>query len=56
MVGTHTPMQDPVTHAELTHAVLPPQAPLEEHVSTLFPEHRVAAGAHTPVHEPPTHA
>jgi hypothetical protein len=49
-------MHDPVTHAELTQAVLLPHVPLDEQVSTLLFTHRVAAGAHTPVHVPPTHA
>jgi hypothetical protein len=54
--GTQLPMQDPVTHAELTHAVLFPHAPLEEQVSTLLFTHRVAAGAHTPMQLPPEQA
>jgi hypothetical protein len=49
-------MHDPVTHAELTHAVLFPHAPLEEQVSTLLFTHRVAAGVQTPVQFPPTQA
>lgn len=49
-------MHAPLTHADETQGVLPPQAPLEEHVSTLLPVHRVAFGVHTPVQLPPTHA
>src|SRR5689334_115586 len=33
--GTHTPVHAPLTHADDTHAVLLPHAPLDEHVSTL---------------------
>jgi hypothetical protein len=38
------------------HAVGLVQAPLVEHVSTLFPEQRIALGAQTPVQLPLTHA
>ena len=50
------PMHDPVTQAELAHAVLFPHVPLEEQVSLLLSTHLVAFGAHTPTQEPPTHA
>ena len=33
----HTPVHAPVTHADATHAVLLPQVPFAEQVSTLFP-------------------
>jgi hypothetical protein len=46
----------PFTQADETHGVLLPHAPLDEHVSTLLPVHRVAFGVHTPVQLPPTHA
>jgi hypothetical protein len=46
----------PPAHAEETQAVGFVQAPLVEHVSTLFPEQRMAFGAHTPVQLPLTQA
>jgi hypothetical protein len=54
--GTQTPVHAPPTQADETHAVLLPQAPPDEHVSTLLFTHRVAFGVHTPVQLPPTHA
>lgn len=35
--GSHTPAHAPFTHADATHAVLLPQVPFAEQVSTLFP-------------------
>jgi hypothetical protein len=49
-------MHDPVTHAELTHAVLLVHAPPEEHVSTLLFTQWVVPGEQTPVQLPPTQA
>jgi hypothetical protein len=56
VVGSHTPVHAPLTHAEDTHATAVPHAPLTLHVWTPLPEHRVALGVQTPVHAPFTHA
>jgi hypothetical protein len=52
----HTPVQEPVTHAELTQATAEPHCPDALQVCTPLPEHCMAPGEHTPVHEPLAHA
>jgi hypothetical protein len=54
--GAHEPVQAPLRHVWLVHAVAVLHAPAAEQVSTPFPEHWVVAGTHTPVQEPLTHA
>jgi hypothetical protein len=54
--GTHTPVHEPLTHADATHAVVEPHWPLELQTWVLFPWHRLAPGVQTPVHIPLTQA
>jgi hypothetical protein len=52
----HTPQIPAPLQKPPAHAAAVPQVPLEPHVSTPFPEQRIAPGAQVPVHAPLTHA
>jgi hypothetical protein len=55
--GVHDPVQLPLTHAWLVHAVAVPQSPVVSQVCVAaLPEHWVVPGVQTPEHAPLTHA